>query len=338
MAATPDSKGYWLVGSDGGVFSYGDARFDGSTGSLVLNQPVVGMAATPDGGGYWLVAADGGVFAYGDARFYGSAGSLVLNQPVVGMAATPDGGGYWLVAADGGVFAYGDARFDGSGTAAYPNSTVVGMAADPRANGYWLVDSLGNVTAYGGAPSSGSIAPPFDLNAQIAGIAPSNDGNGYWLVSRDGGVFAFGDAPSKVRPAASRSSTRSSRSFRRMTEMDIGFSRTALSRHQGYRSSDAACPRSTRLASGWSHQPPPLLVAIRRGRPGRSSGAAGEDPRQRARASPCTRRPANPKSTARTNRRRLSHSISSLVTDSSCIRPTTSTSPNSARASTRLMP
>ncbi len=195
MAATPDSKGYWLVGSDGGVFSYGDARFDGSTGSLVLNQPVVGMAATPDGGGYWLVAADGGVFAYGDARFYGSAGSLVLNQPVVGMAATPDGGGYWLVAADGGVFAYGDARFDGSGTAAYPNSTVVGMAADPRANGYWLVDSLGNVTAYGGAPSSGSIAPPFDLNAQIAGIAPSNDGNGYWLVSRDGGVFAFGDAP-----------------------------------------------------------------------------------------------------------------------------------------------
>ncbi len=195
MAATPDTKGYWLVGSDGGVFSYGDARFYGSAGSLVLNKPVVGMAATPDGGGYWLVAADGGIFAYGDARFYGSAGSLALNQPVVGMAATPDGGGYWLVAADGGVFAYGDARFDGSGTTAYPSGVVVGMAADPSANGYWLVDALGNVTAYGAAQGMGSIATPFDLNAQISGIAPTNDGNGYWLVSRDGGVFAFGDAP-----------------------------------------------------------------------------------------------------------------------------------------------
>ena len=33
MAATPDGGGYWLVASDGGIFSYGDARFFGSTGS-----------------------------------------------------------------------------------------------------------------------------------------------------------------------------------------------------------------------------------------------------------------------------------------------------------------
>ena len=74
MAATPDGGGYWLVASDGGVFSYGDARFYGSAGGSPLNKPVVGMAATPDGGGYWLVASDGGVFSYGDAGFYGSAG------------------------------------------------------------------------------------------------------------------------------------------------------------------------------------------------------------------------------------------------------------------------
>ena len=102
MAATPDGGGYWLVASDGGIFSFGDARFYGSTGNLVLNKPIVGMAATPDGGGYWLVASDGGVFTFGDARFYGSTGNLVLNKPIVGMAPTPDGGGYWLVASDGG--------------------------------------------------------------------------------------------------------------------------------------------------------------------------------------------------------------------------------------------
>jgi adhesin/invasin len=72
MAATPDGKGYWLVASDGGIFSYGDASFYGSTGALVLNKPIVGMASTPDGEGYWLVASDGGIFSYGDAAFYGS--------------------------------------------------------------------------------------------------------------------------------------------------------------------------------------------------------------------------------------------------------------------------
>ncbi len=65
IAATPDGHGYWLVAGDGGVFSFGDARFYGSEGGRRLNQPVVGIAATPDGHGYWLVAADGGVFSFG---------------------------------------------------------------------------------------------------------------------------------------------------------------------------------------------------------------------------------------------------------------------------------
>jgi hypothetical protein len=73
MASTPDGGGYWLVASDGGIFSFGDAQFHGSTGSLPLVEPVVGMAANPDGGGYWLVASDGGIFTFGDGNFYGSA-------------------------------------------------------------------------------------------------------------------------------------------------------------------------------------------------------------------------------------------------------------------------
>ena len=32
MAATPDGGGYWLVAADGGIFTYGDAGFYGSTG------------------------------------------------------------------------------------------------------------------------------------------------------------------------------------------------------------------------------------------------------------------------------------------------------------------
>ncbi|HEX3842038.1 MAG TPA: fibronectin type III domain-containing protein [Acidimicrobiales bacterium] len=39
-------KGYWLVASDGGIFSFGDAVFFGSTGGIHLNQPIVGMSVT----------------------------------------------------------------------------------------------------------------------------------------------------------------------------------------------------------------------------------------------------------------------------------------------------
>jgi hypothetical protein len=75
------------VASDGGIFSYGDAQFYGSTGAIALSKPVVGMATTSGGGGYWLVASDGGIFAYGDAGFSGSMGGSPLNKPVVGMAS-----------------------------------------------------------------------------------------------------------------------------------------------------------------------------------------------------------------------------------------------------------
>jgi hypothetical protein len=193
MATTPTGAGYWMVGSDGGVFAYGDAGFYGSTGGIHLNQPIVGMSATPDGGGYRFVAADGGIFCFGDAGFYGSTGSLHLNQPIVGMASTADGRGYWLVASDGGIFAFGDAQFAGSMGGQPLNRPIVGMAADPG-HGYWLVASDGGIFAFGGAQffgSTGSIA----LNSPIVGMTPTNDGRGYWFTASDGGVFAYGDAP-----------------------------------------------------------------------------------------------------------------------------------------------
>ena len=116
MAATPNGGGYYLVASDGGVFAFGDALFEGSMGGQHLNQPVVGMAVTPDGQGYYLVASDGGIFAFGDAQFQGSMGGTPLNRPVVDMAVDAVTSGYWMVASDGGVFTF-DAPFLGSGAA-----------------------------------------------------------------------------------------------------------------------------------------------------------------------------------------------------------------------------
>ena len=192
-AATPDGQGYWLVASDGGIFSFGDAGYYGSTGNLHLNQPIVGMAATPDGQGYWLVASDGGIFSFGDATFHGSTGNLHLNQPIVGMAATPDGQGYWLVASDGGIFSFGDATFHGSTGNLHLNQPIVGMAATPDGQGYWLVASDGGIFSFGDATFHGSTGN-LHLNQPIVGMAATPDGKGYWLVASDGGIFTFGDA------------------------------------------------------------------------------------------------------------------------------------------------
>ena len=84
-------RGYWLVGSDGGVFAFGAAQYYGSTGAMTLARPIVSQMATPDTTGYWLVGSDGGVFAFGDAGYYGSTGGMSLARPVVGAASTPDG-------------------------------------------------------------------------------------------------------------------------------------------------------------------------------------------------------------------------------------------------------
>ena len=199
VVATRDQQGYWLVASDGGVFSYGDATFFGSTGNIHLNRPIVGLTPTPDGKGYWLVASDGGVFTFGGATFFGSTGNLVLNRPIVGMAATPDGKGYWLVASDGGVFTFGDAAFFGSTGNLVLNRPIVGMAATPDGKGYWLVASDGGVFTFGDAAFFGSTAS--DPGDPVERLVPTHSGNGYWVVQQNGTATAFGDAGTSSPPA-----------------------------------------------------------------------------------------------------------------------------------------
>jgi hypothetical protein len=72
IVATPSGNGYYILLSDGGVFTFGDAVFYGSTGG---NKPggrdVTGLALSiaDDGqvNGYWMVASDGGVFTFRNA-------------------------------------------------------------------------------------------------------------------------------------------------------------------------------------------------------------------------------------------------------------------------------
>jgi hypothetical protein len=201
--------GYWLVGSDGGIFSFGSAQFYGSTGNIRLQRPVVGIVPTSDHGGYWLDASDGGVFSFGDTQFYGSipgvglhpAGSGLpnsLNAPIVGMVPSSDGGGYFMVASDGGVFAFGDAHFAGScpGIGGCSGAAVAVMP-DRSGSGYWVVTSTGNVYGFGDAPNLGAPG-----HGTVTSAAGSPNGTGYWVLLSNGEVFSYGAATPMGSPSS----------------------------------------------------------------------------------------------------------------------------------------
>jgi ribosomal protein L24E len=67
MASTQSGRGYWMVASDGGIFTFGDAGFYGSLGAVALSAPIEGMVTSDAGHGYWLVGNDGRVYRFGDA-------------------------------------------------------------------------------------------------------------------------------------------------------------------------------------------------------------------------------------------------------------------------------
>lgn len=72
--ASPTGKGYLLVGKDGGVFAFGDAKEVGSLPALAIVPAgeIVAVVPTATGDGYVLIGSDGGVFAFGDAVEYGN--------------------------------------------------------------------------------------------------------------------------------------------------------------------------------------------------------------------------------------------------------------------------
>jgi hypothetical protein len=186
----PLRPGYLLVAGDGGAFAFAGSPYFGSTGSLHLAQPIVGIADTRDGSGYWLVARDGGIFTFGDARFHGAVPAVAPVDDVVGMAAS-NGGGYWVATADGRIFSFGGASAQPSlASLGVHVDNITGIVADPNGGGFYLVASDGGVYAFGGAPYRGSMGG-HPLNQPVVGMAVDPATGGYWLVASDGGIFAF---------------------------------------------------------------------------------------------------------------------------------------------------
>jgi hypothetical protein len=157
-------NGYWMVGSDGKVYAFGDAINFGLIAPPPA-QPIVNMVATPTGLGYWLLGRDGSVYAFGDAINAGGLPQLgIIRTDVVGMSIRPDGQGYWIVTADGVLYAFG------------LNTSFYGST-----DGYQPLAHFGIVG--------------IGRRATGTGTATNNDqNNGYYVVAQDGGVIDFGNA------------------------------------------------------------------------------------------------------------------------------------------------
>ncbi len=62
ITATPDGRCYWLVAADGGVFTFGDATFEGSDAmTTTKGASAVGLATAS--GGYWIAYGPDGAAA-----------------------------------------------------------------------------------------------------------------------------------------------------------------------------------------------------------------------------------------------------------------------------------
>jgi hypothetical protein len=184
-------NGYWMLGIDGKVYGFGQAKNLGSP-PLPPGVAAADLEATPSGNGYWIVDSVGNVYAYGDAGFLGGipAGVLAAGETVTSLSATPSGQGYWIFTTKGRVVRFGDAVFFGDMSRTTLAGPVLDSIPTPTGLGYYMVGSDGGIFAFGDAKFYGSMGGQR-LNAPVQSLVPDSDGVGYWLVASDGGIFAF---------------------------------------------------------------------------------------------------------------------------------------------------
>jgi myo-inositol-hexaphosphate 3-phosphohydrolase len=184
-------SGYWMVGSDGKVFEFGDAKHFGNI-TLAAGAQAIDLEPTPSGNGYWVIDDLGHVFAKGDAKMLGDVDQSLLTkiEIVTSLSATSTGNGYWAFTNLGRVIPFGDAVHYGDMSKVKLNGPVLDSIPSSSGKGYFMVASDGGIFSFGDATFKGSMGGK-PLNKPVQSLVPDADGVGYWLVASDGGIFAF---------------------------------------------------------------------------------------------------------------------------------------------------
>ncbi len=192
IAPTPDGRGYWLVAQDGGVFTYGDAKYYGSLGGVKHSaaHDEIAIVPTKDGKGYWLCDASGVVTPFGDAGKLLPVTKGTIRTPIIGFAVMPDGLGGWVVNSLGNVYRLGDSSLYGSLRSKKLADPIVAAAATLNGHGYWLTDATGKVSSFGNA--SPPVTPPLAMKGAVVAMTAAPKYSGYWAVTNSGYVVPGG--------------------------------------------------------------------------------------------------------------------------------------------------
>ncbi|HEC09476.1 MAG TPA: hypothetical protein ENI86_07905 [Acidimicrobiales bacterium] len=195
-AAGSSGDGYWMLGADGEVYPFGDARDHGDALGRTTAMGFAALLPTPTGEGYWILTGFGSLWSYGDAADldYPSAQRRTGERFTTG-AVTPTGRGVWAFTDSGRVVTVGDAVDFGDMDGVALDGPVVASAVTPTGQGYYMIASDGGVFTFGDAVFRGSVRGALGgrfPDAPVVGVVPSPDNRGYWLVGADGGAFAFG--------------------------------------------------------------------------------------------------------------------------------------------------
>ena len=178
------ANGYWILGSNGGIYSFSTSFFGSAASNLCGGCTAKAMASTPSGNGYWILGSDGGIFTFGDAPFRGSAAGLMpAGTYAVGLAATPNGQGYWIVNNLGQIYSF-NAPYRG-GTLPAGSQPARGIESGTSGDGYWILGNDGGIFTYN-VPFLGGSAPG---TACVRGLTRHPFADMYQQINCNGSVY-----------------------------------------------------------------------------------------------------------------------------------------------------
>ena len=189
--------GYYVLGSDGRIYSLGNAS-PFSPGSEVGEGEPLDIELTPDQGGMYILSRTGEVASVGNAPVFD--GALTPGAIPIDLELYIEGTqvlGYYVLSSDGSVGSFGAAKIFKA-----PKAVTVGRPVDLEVTygiredgglsfqGYYVLDSFGLVYSFGDVPLYDGDNFGWDIARKIKTV-PGVDG--FVVMDGFGGVHFYGD-------------------------------------------------------------------------------------------------------------------------------------------------
>lgn len=187
------TRGYDILTSFGGIYSFGDSQYYGNLIDHGYPGPAIGLATTPSGRGYDILTTWGGIYTFGDAQYFGNLVDHSYPGTAVALANTPSGHGYAILGPTGSLYTFGDASYFGNLIDhGYPGRAV-SLAYTPSGNGYSILTDSGAIYTFGDAPYFGNLLDHGYPGTAVS-LAATGTGGGYSILTTSGAIYSFGDA------------------------------------------------------------------------------------------------------------------------------------------------